>query len=182
MNQRKGIKLKNNKIERIDGKTCVGYTSKNEKFTFDAEDLDIIKKYCWFCNDNGYLISKLNGVTVYMSRLLMNCPNDKQYEVDHINHDIKDNRKSNLRIVNRSQNNMNHKLRSDNVSGVTGVYFHKCSGKWISTIFVNYERIYLGIFNCKQDAINARLQAEEKYFGEYSYNNSTNKFRKDKMV
>ena len=82
----------------------------------------------------------------------------------------------------RSQNNMNHKLRSDNVSGVTGVYFHKCSGKWISTIFVNYERIYLGIFNCKQDAINARLQAEEKYFGEYSYNNSTNKFRKDKRV
>ena len=45
MNQRKGIKLKNNKIERIDGKTCVGYTSKNEKFTFDAEDLDIIKNF-----------------------------------------------------------------------------------------------------------------------------------------
>ena len=36
----------------------------------------------------------------------------------------------------------------------------------------NNETIYLGRYFDKDDAIKARKEAEEKYFGEYSYDNS----------
>ena len=67
---------------------------------------------------------------------------------------------------------MNAKLRSNNTSGVTGVSFNKKRNKWVSTICINKKRIQLGGFDNFEDAILARKQAEEKYFGEYSYDNS----------
>lgn len=33
---------------------------------------------------------------------------------------------------------------------------------------LNRKTIYLGVFNNKEDAIKARLQAENKYFGEFA--------------
>lgn len=42
-------------------------------------------------------------------------------------------------------------------------------------ITVNKKYIHLGSFNTKDEAILARRKAEEKYFGEYSYNDSIKK-------
>ena len=39
-------------------------------------------------------------------------------------------------------------------------------------IVLNKKKIDLGIFENKEDAIKARKEAEEKYYGEYSYDNS----------
>ena len=44
--------------------------------------------------------------------------------------------------------------------------------QWRAEIKINIKTIYLGFFNNKDDAIAARKSAEEKYFGEYSYDNS----------
>jgi hypothetical protein len=41
--------------------------------------------------------------------------------IDHINGKTFDNRKNNLRVVNKSQNAMNKGLQNNNTSGVTGV-------------------------------------------------------------
>ena len=54
------------------------------------------------------------------------------------------------------------KLRKDNTSGVTGVKRYK--DKWQADINFKGKRHYLGRFKNKQDAINARKEAEEKYF------------------
>ncbi len=44
---------------------------------------------------------------------------------------------------------------------------------WYSQIKVKgQKRITLGYFNDFDDAVKARKNAEEKYFGEYSYDNS----------
>ena len=101
----------------------------------------------------------------------MNWDDAKKF-VDHINHNVKDNRKSNLRIVTNNQNQMNAKLRKNNTSSCTGVY--KIKNKWVANIQINKKRIQLGTFTCFEDAVQARKLAEEKYFGEYSYSNSLN--------
>ena len=111
---------------------------------------------------------------ILMHRLVTNCPDNLIPDHIHGEKSTTDNRKSNLRIVNRSQNSMNVKIRSDNTSGITGISWDKRSNKWCVRIMVKGENIYLGYFN-KDDldkAIQARLDGEKKYFGEYSYAHS----------
>lgn len=96
------------------------------------------------------------------------------FDIDHIHGDKtrNDNRKSNLRIVTKSQNSMNKKIMSNNTSGVTGVGRNKSKKRWTAYIVVNNKQINLGVFDDINDAIKSRKAAEEKYFGEYSYDNS----------
>lgn len=100
----------------------------------------------------------------------MDAPNEMF--VDHINHNPYDNRKDNLRIVTSTQNSYNRRIQSNNTSGVTGVYYANDRNKWRAYIKSDKKQIYLGQFDNKEDAIKARKEAEEKYFGEYSYDNS----------
>ena len=97
---------------------------------------------------------------------------DKHTYVDHIKHINYDNRKSELRIGTQSENNMNRTVQKNSTSGVTGVNYLKRNNKWRAMIEFNKQRHYLGVFENKEDAIKARKEAEEKYFGEWSYDNS----------
>ena len=67
---------------------------------------------------------------------------------------------------------MNQKQRENTSSGVTGVTWKNREQKWIARINIDGKEIYLGSYTNKEDAIKARREAEDKYFGEYSYNNS----------
>lgn len=132
----------------------------------DKEDIDLIKEYKWTIDGNGYAsYSRGKEKTVLMHRLITNCPKDMM--VDHMNHDILDNRKENLRIVTKSQNLMNRDLGRNNESGCNGVNWFKESQKWMVRITVDNEVIYLGLYENLEDAIRVRKEAEEKYFGEY---------------
>ena len=51
-----------------------------------------------------------------------------------------------------------------NTSGKTGVSFDKSRGKWVAKIKLKGKNIYLGRYDKKEDAIKARLKAEEEYF------------------
>ena len=157
------LKLFNN--YDLTGEYGIGYTNKGEKFYFDLEDYNIIKEYCWLINNDGYVISN----NVYLHDLIMN-PSDGLL-VDHVRHKKFDNRKSELRLVTATQNAINRCLQSNNTSGTTGVSFHKKSGRWFAHIKVNkkQKRIYA---NSKEEAIVIRKKLEDKYFGEYSYDNS----------
>lgn len=149
------------------------YTQKGEPFLVDFEDFWKVRDICWFKDTYGYLNGYKNKKRIRLHRYIMNCPDDMV--VDHINHDIADNRKCNLRIATISQNGMNKQILEHNTSGVTGVRWHKTNAKWISNITVNKKLIHLGYFDNFEDAVEARKQAEEKYFGEWSYDNSENK-------
>ncbi|MCC9273543.1 MAG: alcohol dehydrogenase [Enterococcus aquimarinus] len=59
---------------------------------------------------------------------------------------------------------LTQKTYSNNTSGQKGVYWDKRNKKWQSGITIKGKRIFLGYYANKQDAINARLEAEEKYF------------------
>ena len=102
-----------------------------------------------------------------MHRLLL----PESEKIDHIKHINHDNRKSELRPVTASQNNMNKNLSSNNVSGITGVSYSKTENKWIAHIGINKKK-YHKKFVDFEDAVKQRKEWEEKYFGEYSYDNS----------
>lgn len=165
-------------IYDLSGEYGIGYTLKGEEFYFDLEDYDLISKYCWHITNRGYVTTRdenRRGRRINFHRLVMGLTSEK-IDVDHI-HGKKtrnDNRKENLRLATRSQNNMNSALSKNNTTGVTGVYFDKNAKKWSASIMVNYKTIYLGLFDKFEDAVKARKEAEDKYFGEYSYDNSMN--------
>ena len=158
----------------LTGEFGIGYTSKNEEFWFDLEDYDSIKDYCWYKDKKGYIVSTDSKTrkTILFHRIITNCPDEFMPDHIHGKETRYDNRKSNLRIVTRQQNGMNSALSENNTSGVTGVKWHGRDNIWEACITVNYKKIYLGRYNKFDDAVKARKEAEEKYFGEYSYNNS----------
>ena len=56
------------------------------------------------------------------------------------------------------------KTPKSNTSGTKGVYWIKNRMKWRASICFKNKTIFLGEFKDKQDAIDARKEAEEKYF------------------
>lgn len=158
----------------LSGEYGIGYTTNGEEFYFDLEDYDKIKDYTWYIDNDGYVkaCELKQHKNVLLHRLILSYPNCL---IDHISHKKFDNRKTNLRKTTNSQNSMNHIINSNNTSGVAGVNWDKYLKKWRARIAVDYKRIDLGVYINFEDAVKARKEAEEKYFGEYSYDNSIKK-------
>lgn len=128
----------------------------------DIEDIDKIKNFRWCKDYNGYV---KNSDQKYLHRVIMD---ESILFVDHINGDKLDNRKNNLRICSNADNLKNRvKLPSNNTSGILGVRYRADRNKWYAEIQCNRQRIRLGSYIDKEDAIKARLIAEYKYFGKY---------------
>lgn len=87
-------------------------------------------------------------------------------DVDHEDRNSLNNKISNLRLATRTENCRNQKISKNNTSGVTGVHWHKLKKKWEASIRVGKKK-YLGCFTNKEDAIQARKEAEKKYFGKF---------------
>ncbi len=85
-------------------------------------------------------------------------------EIDHIDGNGLNNKWSNLRSVSHSINAKNQKKHKNNTSGNSGVTFRKDSNKWRARIMVNDKSISLGTFLKKEDALSARIEAENKYY------------------
>lgn len=83
-------------------------------------------------------------------------------EVDHINGDPSDNRLSNLRAVTHCENGRNLKLKSNNSTGICGVW-RRPSGRWAATITVAGSSKTIGTFDTIDQAIGARRNAERAY-------------------
>lgn len=111
----------------------------------------------------GYSATRIGGKDVLIHRLLTDAKSGEI--VDHINRNKKDNRLSNLRKTDKSENAFNSKLRASNVSGTTGVWFRKDTGRWTAEIKKNYRKISLGCFETKEEAIQARKKAEVELYG-----------------
>lgn len=68
---------------------------------------------------------------------------------------------TNLQMITRK------KLLPTNTSGYTGVKWSKSRKKWLAEIQFKSKIYYLGSYKDKEDAINARKEAEEKIHGEF---------------
>jgi hypothetical protein len=97
----------------------------------------------------------------------MNCIYGDGIEVDHINGNTLDNRKSNLRLCSHKENGRNRKLNKNNTSGAKGVNWDKHALKWKCEIRINTKKLYLGLFAEIEQAKKAYAEASKKYHGEY---------------
>jgi hypothetical protein len=163
----------------LTGEYGIGYVGEDIEFYFDLDNYNLINKYCWNINNEGYFYSTCvkenKQKEILLHRLIMNSCLIDDSVIDHINHKLNDNRKINLRVVNYSQNQMNNTLAKNNTSGVTGISWNSKVDKWRAYIGYNSKTVYVGEYNDFNEAVSARKEAEEKYFGEYSYENSMNK-------
>lgn len=109
---------------------------------------------------NGYLhvsITDSNGlekkVKVHQLIYYMHSNVEPLQIVDHIDGDPRNNLFSNLRLATESENNRNQKMRSNNTSGVTGVFWYKSRNKWVAQAHDNSGRQKtLGYYLDKEDA------------------------------
>lgn len=83
-------------------------------------------------------------------------------QIDHINHNKKDNRILNLRCVSNMDNHRNMPIQKNNTSGIVGVHFIEHKLRWVSYIKVNAKRIHLGTFDNLFDACCVRRSKEFK--------------------
>ena len=78
-----------------------------------------------------------------------------------------DNRRCNLRVCTRSQNNMNERPRGG-TSEFKGVSWDNAISKWRPRIKHNGKQCYLGIFTDEIDAALAYDEAARIYFGPFA--------------
>ncbi len=120
----------------------------------DDEDYERLSVRKWWRSHYGYAVSSTmrNRVktTYWLHREVLGDPQGQ--DVDHINGDRLDCRKSNLRACSRSENLANMGMRSDNTSGYKGVYWSKQIKRWIARIGVRGKYIHIGTFDNPLDA------------------------------
>jgi hypothetical protein len=103
-----------------------------------------------------------------MHRLIMGLKSSDKREVDHINGNPLDNRRENLRICNKAQNQWNAKIRKDNKTGFRGVRYRPEIDKYISQIKLNKQCYYLGCYSNKIDAAIAYNNFAIKHRGSFA--------------
>ena len=144
----------------------------------DDELFDELNKYHWSISKNGYAQRrvKIGNRTsiIHMHRQIMGLTFSDKQCVDHINRERLDNRKSNLRLCTRTENNHNMRISKRNKSGAKGVYIQSKKILRVS-IMVNGKSIYLGTFpntpeGFKQ-AKKAYNDAAKEYYREFVYLN-----------
>lgn len=89
-------------------------------------------------------------------------------EVDHIDGNPSNNRWVNLRLADRSSNVANSRKRSDNKSGMKGVYRASDGDRYRAEITVRGRRIFLGSFISAERAQATYARACRRYFGEFA--------------
>lgn len=136
-------------------------------FCVDDEDFERVVKHSWWVDRLGRPQTDIKHKRVLIGRFIMNPP--KNMVVDHIDGDVKNNIKSNLRICTQSNNQRNRTvLNRNSTSGHRGVSWDKFRSKWVAQLSLNYRHIYLGRFDKKEDAVEAVRDAIKEKHGKYA--------------
>jgi hypothetical protein len=116
--------------------------------------------------DNGRVKIWIDNKRYYAHRLAFlyvygEFPCDK---IDHFNGNPTDNSIKNLRNADNQLNNENLvKAYKNNLTGLLGVGFNKRKKRFIARIMVNRKSIFLGYFDCAENAHKAYVEAKRKY-------------------
>lgn len=133
----------------------------------DLDDVELCKQYYWsgqYSNTvkDYYIQGYKDGKTVRLHRLVTNCPDG--LVVDHVRHQTRDNRKSQLRVCTQLTNMQNvRRSKDNNKNGHIGLSWVAGCKKW-TTKFTREKKSYnLGVYRAKNMALFMRHFFELQY-------------------
>lgn len=154
------------RVEEVDGCLHVhleGKHGEGKKTLVSCEDLSYIEGRRFWANKEGYVQCKIEGKRISLHRLLLELEATDSREVDHINGDPLDNRRENLRVVTKAQQNQNRKVRSDSETGHRNVHFD--SKKDLYRVIVTKDRKRYGHRHKKlEDAVAEAQRLRDELF------------------
>lgn len=130
----------------------------------DDVDYEALSTFKWMYHNSGYASRTMNHIM--MHRVIMGAA--KGELVDHINGNKLDNRRENLRIATRSQNNANTVKRKDNTSGYRGVSKEHRGKRYRVQIQHNGKKIAICGFKTPEDAAKAYNQIAKELHGDFA--------------
>jgi len=141
----------------------------------DGEDYECLSKHKWHAHreHSGVYYARSNKkvvagkhVTIFMHRLILNVPEGMQ--TDHINHDGLDNRRKNLRVCTRAQNQHNRRATKRASSRYKGVGWRMRTRKWAAYINKDGSCRFFRYFRYEVRAAKAYDEQASKLFGEFA--------------
>lgn len=140
----------------------------------DDEDFDRVSQYKWAAHwspgMNAYrAVRSENKKTIYLHRFILKAP--EGLVVDHINRDMLDNRKENLRLATVSQNQQNRNSKSKNTTGYKGVSYYKPLGKYKAQIHKMGIAKHIGYYETAIEAAKAYDEKAKEIFGKFARTN-----------
>lgn len=139
----------------------------------DDSDYETLSVYKWYLGQSGsrkvtYARAHVGNRNVSMHRLMFG--DTGKLEIDHINGNGLDNRRSNLRLVTHQQNLFHRgKQKNNRSSQYKGVTYK--DGNFYAQIRLNGKNHRIGPFSNEHDAAIEYDHKAREFFGEYAYTN-----------
>lgn len=134
----------------------------------DDQDYAYLSQFKWYIH-NGYArrcdATQKHGWLQLQNDLLKP---QGSFVVDHRNNNRLDNRRGNLRVASRSENQANRQLQSNNKSGYRGVFWSKQNKKWVSTITASRRTKYIGTSHDPIELARKYNAVAKSIFGEFA--------------
>ena len=143
---------------------------RQEEAIIDVEDYEKCKKHKWHVGSGGYIATHINRKNIKLEHVIMNHVPNRETVVDHINRNTLDNRKVNLRVCHRNENNLNSRGRKKAASIYKGVYWDKSRALWVAKSHGKH----IGRFKNEEDAARAVNKYAKEVEGEFAYLNFPN--------
>lgn len=152
------------KVILFKGERCIKLPLTKGDFTI----LDIKDRWAtefkWYSLKGKYALRREGGLPIYLHREILKAPD--HLEVDHVNRNGLDNRRSNLRLATHSQNAVNKEKPKSGTSQFRGVSLYRPRGLWQAQIKVNGKNRGLGHFKSEVSAARAYDKAALLEFGD----------------
>lgn len=135
----------------------------------DTADAILVAGFNWHRSTNGYVYADRNKLRLALHRLIAGAGDNEQ--VDHENGDPLDNRATNLRVCNPSQNSANRgpdRRRGGTTSKYKGVSWSRSKNRWVVYVHVNGKTRYIGRSTDEFEAARMYDQAALEVWGEFA--------------